>query len=118
MTHNTKTSPMSAGESENGGRSRRKSMYENTPMNEKKRPAPVRQAATSARLASKRRNVATDRPADGGPGVSGGSERRMTSVAASGSAATAASARRQLVAAVRSATPTRPTSPPSTSAET
>ena len=42
----------------------------------------------------------------------------MTSVAASGSSATAPSATRQLVAAVSSATPTRPTSPPSTSAET
>ena len=42
----------------------------------------------------------------------------MTSVAASGSAATAPSATRQLVAAVTSATPTRPTSPPRTSAET
>ena len=41
MTHSTKTSPMTAGESENGGRSRRKSMYEKTPMKEKKRPAPV-----------------------------------------------------------------------------
>ena len=60
----------------------------------------------------------SDSPADGGPGASGGSERRMTSVAASGSAATAPSATRQLVAAVSSATPTRPTRPPSTSAET
>ena len=42
----------------------------------------------------------------------------MTSVAASGSSATAPSATRQLVAAVSSATPTRPTSPPRTSAET
>src|SRR5512133_1759539 len=76
MTHSTKTSPMSAGESENGGRSRRKSMYEKTPMKEKKSPAPVRQAAMSARLASSRRRVAIDSPADGGPGVSGGSERQ------------------------------------------
>ena len=118
MTHSTNTSPMSAGESEKGGRSRRKSMYEKTPMKEKKRPAPVRHVATSPRLASSRRKVATDRPADGGPGVSGGSERRITSVAASGSVATAPSATRQLVAAVSRATPTRPTSPPTTRAET
>ena len=68
MTHSTKTSPMTAGESEKGGRSRRKSMYEKTPMKEKNRPAPVRQAATSARLASSRRSVLRDSPADGGPG--------------------------------------------------
>jgi hypothetical protein len=87
-------------------------------MNEKNIALPVSVAATSARLASVARRVRSDRPADEGAAVSGGSELRMTTVAVSGSTATAASATRQLVTAVRSATPTRPTSPPTTSAET
>ena len=87
-------------------------------MKEKNSAAPARLAATRARLASSRRRVRSDSPADGGPTTSGGSERRMTSVAAIGRAATAPRATRHVVAAVSSATPTRPTSPPRTSAET
>ena len=119
MTHSTKTSPMTAGESENGGRSRRKSMYEKTPMKEKNSPAPGEACGHERAVGEQPAQACRATvPPTAGPLASGGSERRMTNVAASGSAATAPRATRQVVAAVTSATPTRPTRPPNTSAET
>jgi hypothetical protein len=87
------------------------------PVNAKNSALPVTVAASSAGLASTRRASRTEsrvvrRPASS----SGGRPRRITTAEASGASASVPSATRQLVAADNSATPTRPTSPPATSA--
>jgi hypothetical protein len=116
--HSRNTRPPTAGESPNGAASSRNVTYENVPTKVKNSPAPAAIAASRRRLPSTRRRWAEvsgsrRRPSSG----SSGSRDRITSVESSGSTATPASATRHDVAAVTSATPTRPTSPPATSEE-
>ena len=113
-----KTSAPTAGESPNGGASSRNVTYENVPTNVKKSPAPAAIAASSRRLPrTRRRSARVSGSRRRSPSGSSGSRERITSVETSGSRATPASATRHDVAAVTSATPTRPTSPPATSDE-
>ena len=86
-------------------------------MKAKNSALPASVAASSAGLCSTRaapriESGVVRRPAAG----SSGRPRRISSVDASGSSVSSPSATRQDVAAVTSATPTRPTSPPATSA--
>ena len=88
-------------------------------MNAKNRALPASVAASSTGLRS---TLPASRSESGvllrSPGGSGGRPWRMSSVEPSGSSVSRPSATRQSVAAVSSATPTRPTSPPATSAAT
>ena len=111
-------SELAAGRRSNGGRCSRKTTYEKTPTKVKNIAAAANAIRSKSGFRICARMPLRRRPLLRAGGPTSGSQRRMTNTAASGNTARPPTAQRQPTTDAASATPTRPISPPATSAET